>query len=136
MALNQGQRIQGMRGLAAARRAGKIADSSHPVEVRLPFLEPEYSEEVSADLLAQARALLGLTNRQIADRTDLTTDLLAEIDAGRFAVTLEELLTALARIGLRVELALGSPTTGDAPQPDQPPAREQTLTARLPYRDD
>ena len=140
MALNHGQRIQGMRGLAAARRAGRIADDASPIELPLPFVEPEYShrinaEVIAADLLEQARTILGLTNRQIADRTDLTPDLLAEIDAGRFAVTLEELIIALARLGLHVELVLGAPEVADAPVPDQPPVT-QTPSVRLPYRDD
>lgn len=140
MALNHGQRIQGMRGLAAARRAGRIGDESSPIEVPLPFVDSTQSvrittESIAADLLDQARALLGLTDRQIADRTDLTVDLLAEIDAGRFAVTLEELLVAFARLGLHVELALGAPDSGTAPVPDQPPA-VSPASVRLPYRDD
>lgn len=140
MALNHGQRIQGMRGLAAARRAGRIADDDSPIEVPLPFVEPEFSERINAetiaaDLLDQARTLLGLTNRQIADRTDLTVDLLAEIDAGRFAVTLEELVINLARLGVHIELALGAPAIGTAPVPDQPPLA-QPASVRLPYRDD
>lgn len=140
MALNHGQRIQGMRGLAAARRAGRIADDDSPIAVRLPFAEPEFSDDITAetialDLLGQARTLLGVTNRQIADRTDLTPDLLAEIDAGRFAVTLEELIVAMARLGLHVELAPGAPATSTGPVPEQPPVT-QPLSARLPYRDD
>lgn len=140
MALNHGQRIQGMRGLAAARRAGRIGDDSSPIEVPLPFVDSDQheritTETIAADLLDQARALLGLTDRQIAARTDLTVDLLAEIDAGRFAVTLEELVIALARLGLHVELARGAPDTAGAPVPDHPPVG-QTSGVRLPYRDD
>jgi len=137
MSLSETQRDQGMRGLAAARRAGRLADSSAPLEVRLPGLEPEdheglTTEIIALDLLRQARHILGLTNRQIAGRTDLTVDLIAEIDAGRFAVTLEELIIALADLGLAVTLEsapAGSPTE-PSPEPEPPGA------ARLPYRDD
>ena len=114
-----------------------MADSSAPLEVRLPGLEPEdheglTTEIIALDLLDQARRILGLTDRQIAGRTDLTIDLIAEIDAGRFAVTVEELIVALADLGLvvRVEPAPPSSPIEPGPQPEEPGG------ARLPYRDD
>jgi hypothetical protein len=143
MAHSEDKRDLALRGVAAARRAANLNAKPGPREMRLPLFEPaaDLTEpnavSLAHRLLTEARELTGLTNVQLAEQTALPMHVLDDVDAHRFAVTVEELAAALQTVGLTITLT--KTTSPPAPpRPEHRPATEPEPlpSVRLPYRDD
>ena len=89
-------------------------------------LEP--SASWFADRLRELRSQAGLTQQQLADKTDMTRDGIAQLERGRCTPSWDSVLAICSALGVSCEAFRQAPA--DAPKkgpgrpPKQPPAKE------------